>query len=238
VNNLAGTWDFFDKVYCISVDERRDRRELARQQFASVGLLQRVEFVIVARHPENPAEGIFESHQYCLMKGLAAGARHILIFEDDVLFRNFNPGNLHQACAGLEKMENWNALFLGCITGGSRKTDVRSLVSIRYRCLSHAYCCNSVFAGRIAKEKWQGIPYDMILKKYGTDFFALYPMCAFQGLAGTDNRTMRIDRMRRLFGGLPFIQKVNETYQNHKVPLVAAHLILLFGLAVLVCTLW
>jgi GR25 family glycosyltransferase involved in LPS biosynthesis len=197
-----------------------------------------VEFVIVARHPDNPVQGIFESHLLCLRKGLTAGAQHILVFEDDVFFRNFDSRALGEACAGLERIGNWNALFLGCITSGSSKTGTRSLARIRYHCLAHAYALNGAFAERIVREKWNDIPYDVLLRKHSADFFAVYPMFAFQGLSGTDNRTVRIDRMRRFFGGLPFIQQMNELYQNHKAPVLAVHLIVLLGLAVLACRLW
>ena len=238
MNQFSGPWDFFDKVYCISVAERGDRRELARIQFAAAGLLERVEFVIVARHPENPVQGIFASHLLCLTKGLAAGAQHILIFEDDVFFRGFDAQALREACSGLKHNGSWNALFLGCITSGSRKTASKNLVKISYRCLSHAYALNRTYAQRIVQEQWRGIPYDMLLRKYNADFFALYPMCAFQGLAGTDNQTVRIDRLRRFFGGLPFIQKMNELYQNHKALIIAGHLLVLWVLGVLVCKFW
>ena len=51
--NLPDPWKFFDTIYCISVDDRLDRREQVKKQFAGVGLLERVEFVLVVRHPEN-----------------------------------------------------------------------------------------------------------------------------------------------------------------------------------------
>jgi len=238
MEDLSAAWEFFDRVYCISVAERSDRREQVRKQFADVGLSGRVEFVIVDRHPENPEQGIFESHLICLNRGLAADAKHILIFEDDVFFRNFEPASLGKACRQLARHHDWNALFLGCITSGSRKTQCRSLVKIRYRCLTQAYAFNRTFAEHIVREKWSGEPYDMMLQKRGVDFFAVYPMFAFQGLAGTDNQTVKIDRMRRIFGGLPFIQRMNEFYQNHKVQVVGAHLLFLLGFAALVYTLW
>ena len=79
-------WDYFDKIYCISLDERLDRREEAKTQFDKVGLLKYVEFIIVKKHPHDSEEGIFESHIACINKGLAAGAGNIVIFEDDILF--------------------------------------------------------------------------------------------------------------------------------------------------------
>jgi hypothetical protein len=69
------SWAYFDKIYCISLDERPDRREEAKTQFESVGLLERVEFVIVRKHPFDCEQGIFESHLLCMKKGLSAGAR-------------------------------------------------------------------------------------------------------------------------------------------------------------------
>ena len=43
----GGDWSFFDKVYCISLVNREDRRIEAREQFARVGLADRVEFLLV-----------------------------------------------------------------------------------------------------------------------------------------------------------------------------------------------
>ena len=236
--NRSDPWKFFDTIYCISVDDRHDRREQVRKQFAAVGLLERVEFVLVTRHPENREQGIFESHLFCLKRALAAGAQHILVFEDDVFFRDFDSRALAEACLHLERLASWDALFLGGITRGSRKTKVKSLVSIKYRCLSHAYAVNAPMARRIVREEWSGIPYDGLLRRMNGDFFAIYPMFAFQGLSESDNQTVVIDRIRRLFGGLPFIQKMNEIYQNHKALILAAHLAVFLVLGTLVYTLW
>jgi hypothetical protein len=236
--NQPDPWKFFDTIYCISVDDRFDRREQAKKQFAAVGLLERVEFVLVARHPENREKGIFESHLLCLERGLAAGAQHILIFEDDVFFRYFDPCVLAEACLHLERLATWNGLFLGGITSGSRKTGVQSLVKIKYRCLSHAYAVNAAMARRIVREEWRGIPYDGFLRENNADFFAIYPMCAFQGLSESDNQTVAIDRIRRLFGGLPFIQKMNESFENHKLLFLALHVAVVLVLGVLAWPLW
>ncbi|MDU9050937.1 MAG: hypothetical protein Q3M30_18970 [Candidatus Electrothrix sp. Rat3] len=231
-------WAFFDRIYCISLCEREDRRAAARQEFAAVGLLDRVEFVLVEKHPLSPEKGIFESHLLCLRKGLRGNATNILIFEDDVFFQRFDPRTLREACISLEKEADWKALFLGCITNGSRRTKERHLVQIRYRCLSHAYAVHQSFAEQLVQEEWRDVPYDMLLQQYNRaqyreHFYALYPLCSFQGLEGTDNETLRIDQARRLFGGLPFIQKMNELYQNHKVPLLLSHALTLLLLALL-----
>jgi len=231
--NLDDPWDFFDKIYCISIDARPDRREQAKKQFARVGVLARVEFVIVGLHPENREKGIFASHRLCLQKGLKAGARRILVFEDDVVFRAFAPRILAEACAGLARRENWDGLFLGCITSGSRRTATPSLVGITYRCLAHAYALNAPFARRVVRQEWANIPFDELLRKHGDGFFAIRPMCAFQGNFTSDNQTVVIDALRRFFGGLAFIQWMNERYQNNKALFLAAPLAGFLALALL-----
>ncbi len=235
---MPDPWKFFDAIYCISVDDRIDRREEVRKQFAAVGLQERVEFVLVPRHLEDREKGIFGSHIQCLKRGLAAGAQRILVFENDVFFRDFDSRILAEVCRHLEGLQSWNGLFLGCISSGSYKTGVKSLAKIKYRCLSHAYALNAPMASRIVREEWSGVLYDGLLRKYNDDVFAIYPMCAFQGLSESDNQAVAIDRVRRLFGGLPFIQKMNERYQNHKASLLALNLIAVLLFVLLVSIIW
>jgi GR25 family glycosyltransferase involved in LPS biosynthesis len=236
------SWTFFDKIYCISLDKRIDRREQAKKQFTDLGILDRVEFVIVAKHPTNQEVGIYQSHMKCLNKGIDSGAQHILVFEDDVFFERFDPHALHRACRYLEDLPGWNGLFLGCMIDGSSRTEEKSLKKITHRTLAHAYALNQPFAKELVKKEWSGTPFDEFLRLHNKDYYAIYPMCAFQGLSGTDNRRVAIDRMRRLLGGLPFIQKVNELYHNHTVPLlsltVGITLAAVIGLSLLVGKLW
>jgi len=218
-------WDFFDRIYCITLDSRTDRMREAKRQFAAVGLEERVEFVIVAKDDEDPARGIFQSHLRCLTEGLKAGAQHILVFEDDVFFRGFSEERLHAACRFLRETSRWDAFFLGCITNGSRRTAQNAVVQVKYRCLAHAYALNRSYAEKIVREKWRGLPFDGLLRRCNKHFFALSPMCAFQGQASSDNETVWIDRLRNLCGGLPFIQRCNEIYQNNKGLILALHFV-------------
>ena len=217
-------WDFFDAIYCITLDSRPDRMASAEAQFAQAGLEGRVEFLVVASDEEDPAQGIYGSHQRCLSLGLMAGAQHILIFEDDIVFHSCNHERLCEACRFLRETVTWDAFFLGCLTSGSRPTDQDAVVRIQYRCLAHAYALNRPFAEHIAKKPWQGIPIDGLLHAVGGHFFALRPMCAFQGLTSSDNKTVWLNRLRTLFGGLPLIQQGNELYHNNKGPFILLHL--------------
>ena len=226
-------WSFFDKIYCISIDTRIDRRTEAKKQFSQVGLLERVEFVLVKKHTDNPEKGIFESHICCLEKGLQAGAQHILIFEDDVLIRNFQSNALVEAGTFLKNTPDWNAFFLGAIISKMQKTDTRSVVNIQFRCRAHAYALNQHFAKQLIQQPWNNIPFDDLLKQQCDNFYALSPMIAFQSAASSDNQTIVLDRLRRFFGGLPFIQKSTEFYQRHKIAIICSHALAFIALITL-----
>jgi len=230
-------WSFFDKIYCISIDTRIDRRTEAKKQFSEAGFLDKVEFVLVKKHPENPEKGIFESHMSCLKKGLQAGAEHILVFEDDILIRNYKPHILHEAQAFLNKNSHWNAFFLGAIISKMKKTNGKAIVTIKFQCLAHAYALNQHFAKHLVQQPWNNIPFDDLLQKQCKNFFALSPMIAFQGGASSDNRTIALDRLRRFFGGLPFIQKSNEFYHRYKFAILCSHAVVFFALIILLAIL-
>ena len=228
-------WAHFDKIYCISLDERSDRRREAKAQFDAVGLLNRVEFVIVKKHPIDCEQGIFESHLLCMQKGLSAGADTVVIFEDDICFDRFNPQILKSSVDFLATEPNWKILFLGCMVRGIRKTENKSILKINFRSLCHAYVLNAGFARRLVKESWQGMPFDDVLRDLRDDhFYAVYPSFAFQGNSRSDNhRYLALDRFRRLCGGLRRLQKMNEYFNLNKRIIIVMHVLLVLTLAVM-----
>lgn len=236
---MTADWDFFDKIYCISVVERSDRRQEAMAQFAGVGLARKVEFVIVPKDPpESCARGIYDTHMRCMQQALAAGAEHILIFEDDIVFERYAPEILRDCTAFLAAQRQWHILFLGCMVSGSRRTNCPAVVHIRYRSLTHAYAIHHEFARFLLSHPWQGLPYDDFLKDLkDKHMYAACPAFAFQSASRSDNTPyLPLDRMRRLLGGLRNLQKLNEFYHCNRRPIIAVHgaallLLLLFLLA-------
>lgn len=220
---------FFDKIFCISIKERVDRQKTAREAFATLGISDRVEFLLVEKHPTNPEEGIFCSHLLCLSRGLQEGAEHILIFEDDVSIAHFQEQRMTAAINGLQEVR-WDCFFLGAIFGNRQTSASPHLDRIDYRCLTHGYAVNRPFAEKISQEQFQGVAYDGFLKQRCRRSYAPVPMIAFQNSSLSDNKTVYIDKVRRFFGGLQFLQKVNEGLQRHKISIVIGHgvVILLF----------
>ena len=226
---MTADWHQFDRAYCISLEERADRRQEAKAQFVKVGLLEKVEFVVVSKHATDCEQGIYESHLLCMHKGLAAGARTILIFEDDICFDGYKP-HLLDRCARFMAAAPWRILFLGCMVKRSRATNHPSIRQVRYRSLTHAYVIERSFAQVLVQQyPWRRVPYDDFLRDLNDDqFFAIYPMFAFQSNSRSDNeRYLPLDRFRRLCGGLVRLQKSNEFYHRFQWPIIFAHVLAL-----------
>jgi hypothetical protein len=225
-------WDALDKIYCISLEHRTDRRRLSEVEFGKVGLLDRVEYVKVRQHARNSEEGIFESHMHCFQLGLAAGARRIAIFEDDVVFDGFDPRRVKKGMQFVDGLDHWEMMFLGCLVSRSRPTASNDVRRVRYRCLTHAYVVNRAFAEKLAKIQWSGKPIDAIFYDLLRHGYAIYPSVAFQSNASSDNWRLKVlDRVRRLCGGLRFIQKMNERYHRHYKTILLVHLLAALALA-------
>ncbi|NQU13629.1 MAG: glycosyltransferase [Desulfobacteraceae bacterium] len=222
-------WEYFDKIYCISLDERTDRREEATVQFDAVGLSGKVDFVVVKKHPVDCEQGIYESHILCMKKGIHAKADNMAIFEDDVCFDRFSPETLKNSIDFLSSNANWNIMFLGCLIKRSGKIENASVVRVKFRSLCHAYVLNAKFAERMVKIPWQKVPFDDMLRDLKDDhLYAIYPSFAFQSNSRSDNhKCISLDRIRRLCGGLRRIQKMNEFYHRNRMIIIGAHVLVL-----------
>jgi hypothetical protein len=234
VKKEANGWDYFDRIYCISLEGREDRRQAASASFAKVGLTGKVEFVLVKPHPSNIEQGMYESHMTCLRKGLEAGAESIVVFEDDIVFDRFDAEHFKQCTQFLLKHPDWKVLLFGALIRSSRKADNPLIQKIRYQSLAHAYALNRPYAETIAYQPWHGIVIDTIFRPLDDHIYAVYPMFAFQNdfISDNDKKYKGLERFRRLCGGLERIQKANEFYQRHKFGVIAAHVIVVLSLLI------
>jgi hypothetical protein len=224
-------WDFIDKIYCISLEHRLDRQQQAREQFARVGLADRVAFVIGKKHPTNAELGNFIAHMNCLNAGLAAGAQRIAVFEDDIQFERFSELQLNRAAEFMRSGEPWNALFFGCFVRSSRRTKYPSVLKIKFKTTTHAYVFSRAFAEKLVQIPWPGRCLDDLLCSLNDPrMYAVYPAFAFQSDSPTDNdKQIAIDRLRRALGGIRRLQKVNEFFSVNLWRLVVVHVIAVVG---------
>lgn len=229
----AGDWSFFDKVYCISLVNREDRRKEAQAQFAKVGLADKVEFVLVQKHAANPEQGIYESHLRCMQMGLESGAGHILIFEDDVVFLRYSAKRLQQLLRFMASHSNWDVFFLGCMVRNCWKIPGFPVARIRYRSLTHAYAVPRAFAETVTRlYPWRGVAFDDFLRDLESEgMYVACPALAFQSDSPSDNDIyLPLDRRRRLFGGLIVLQRFDQWYHRYRWQLISLHVA---GVAVL-----
>lgn len=230
---VPSAWDFFDHIHCISLTNRTDRRDEAAAQFARVGLADRVQFWLVEKHPDDSEQGIFESHMGCLRHALQAGAKTILIFEDDIRFERFSLAALQEAVTFLKNNPGWHIFSLGCFVRKIRRTTCASVVHVRYGGTTHAYAVNRGFAERLVTLPWQGVAFDDVLRDRRDEAtYALHPACAFQSDSSTDNdKLMVLHRIRTMLGGMQRLQKWNEFRHYNARTLIVTHV--LFVLLVL-----
>jgi GR25 family glycosyltransferase involved in LPS biosynthesis len=212
------SWNYFDKIYCISLESRKDRQRNAIEQFDKVGLRSKVEFYLAIKDQENSERGIYNSHINCLQIGIQHNAQTILVFEDDIIFDRFSPVKLQEIVHFLHKEDAWNIFFFGCMVNGIQQTKYPSVAKIDYKCSAHAYVVNRPFADRIVSFPWENIAYDDFLReKINNSAYAASPFFAFQSNSVTDNKsTLKLAKFRELCGGVTFIQKANEFYHLHK----------------------
>lgn len=230
-------WDYFDRLYCVSLRERDDRRQSAQKEFAKAGLRDKVEFVIVDRLSDDFEKEVYESHMICLRRGLESGAKNIVVFEDDVEFDGFDSERLMGCVDFLRQNPGWKVLLLGALIRSSQKTTHPFVQKVRYQSLTHAYALNRHYAATLAYVPWSGIVNDTLFRPLTDDVYAIYPMCAFQKNFTSDNyKYPWLVIIRRLLGGLKRIQKVNEFYQRHKRGVIAVHIVIVVLIVIALCS--
>ena len=73
--------NFFDQIYILNLDRRPDRWASIQKQLQMACISKAVRFSAIDRQPG--WAGCFESHLAILQRALTAGARNVLVLEDD-----------------------------------------------------------------------------------------------------------------------------------------------------------
>jgi hypothetical protein len=124
--------DYFERVVVINLPERRDRRREMEAQLGKFNLSSEffpaVKVAEVGEWPSLGARGCFLSHYNVLKQALDAGARNVLIFEDDLDFSPNLPSLTPELIRHLER-EEWGFLYLGHIQQLSTSDTALQLVS-------------------------------------------------------------------------------------------------------------
>ncbi len=116
----ANPFDFFDRIVCINLDSRPDRWALACEEFDNVGIRHRVQRLPAITGNNDNKKNLILSVLTAIRDAEESGLDNLLIFEDDVIFKNYDPGFLQCSIDTLRKVD-WNLFYLGGNLEISRK---------------------------------------------------------------------------------------------------------------------
>jgi hypothetical protein len=167
LNSLARSCDIHrisfdvDKVFCISLSARTDRRELFGREVVPL-IFNEFEFFIVEPCAD-PIRGCYESHQAIAIKALSAGWDRVLIFEDDA-----KPYTLNSRQVGwinrFIRRGQFEALHLGYTMGRTWLTWFPYIARGRVVAL-HAYILSREGCRVLAETPFSGDPVDVMFKR-------------------------------------------------------------------------
>ena len=143
---------FWDKIYCINLDRRKDRWGQCQEQFAKYDMK-------VERFPAYETDigsvGCYQSHLEIYRLAISQKLDNVLIFEDDVMFLDDGMKTINVALEELNKI-SWDAFFYGVRT--NRIIPYKgSLAFLGNGTCLHAYGLSKRFLPTIykkAKEQW------------------------------------------------------------------------------------
>jgi glycosyl transferase family 25 len=113
--------EYFDRAYIINLEDRHDRREEVIQEFRQLGINvpnHSVRFYTAKRltekgpFPDIGTRGNFTSHRNVLRLAHQDRLRNVLVFEDDVSFRDFNASLEAQILTHLAR-NAWDIVHFG-----------------------------------------------------------------------------------------------------------------------------
>ena len=124
-----------DKIYCISLKERKDRRDFLKSQFQKLD--HEVTFHIVERNSD-PVRGCLESHIECIQEAKELGFNNIIMLEDDILINE----KILEDIKSIHIPDNFDMFYLGYHVNDGMKfgTNILKLLSAQ---TTHAYIMNS-----------------------------------------------------------------------------------------------
>lgn len=150
--------EFFDKIYCINLDERSDRWVESLNEFKKIGLTN-VERVSAVKH-EKGTIGCRESHLTIIKKAKSENLKNILIFEDDLLFIKNDLNLIENTLTNLSSIK-WDLFYLGATVDpnvGKLTKVCENLVKTNFAYTTHAYGVNhNIFDYILEEAPYHGV---------------------------------------------------------------------------------
>lgn len=106
------SFDYFDEIYCINLDKRTSRWELAQNEFKKLGILDRVKR-FSAIDNLGGKRGCFESHMKIIHMAKENNLKNVFIFEDDVAVLPCYSHEKFEKSINFLKDQTWEFFYMG-----------------------------------------------------------------------------------------------------------------------------
>lgn len=158
-------FEFFDKIYCINLDTRKDRWEECLKEFKKLYIENLVERFPAYKLKDSRA-GCNLSHITLIKKAKEDKLNNVLILEDDVKFINNTLLNLKKCIYEIEEKKiDWDAWYLGANTHNKLNKITNHLYELKNGFAAHSIAYNKKSYDYILKNyKWKKFvesPHDM-----------------------------------------------------------------------------
>jgi GR25 family glycosyltransferase involved in LPS biosynthesis len=193
---MREAFSYFDKIFVINLDKRKDRLERCNQLFAKHNITDLVErFPGIVPDPSEdipytretekikvPVYGCILSHLNIIKRAKAEGLKSVLVLEDDVDFINIDC--IDKAIDQL-KRRDWSLFYLGSNTHTPLQKADENLVTLKKGYSTHAIAYHETFYDFFIESfnrKMIKI-LDVWLSDYGQEHFKTYcanPITAIQ----------------------------------------------------------
>jgi hypothetical protein len=134
--------DFFDHVYCINLDSRKDRLISAEKEFKKFNVnFERISGIknkfMIEKIISDAEAGIVLTHKLIYIDAIKNNYNNILILEDDLIFRDTFVEDFNKTIKELP--EDWDLFYLGGLYWWSSPTQHSENISIANKILgAHA----------------------------------------------------------------------------------------------------
>lgn len=181
-------FDFFDKIFYINLDSRPGRKATVEKLFNQYGIkAERFSAIQLSpeqnenlrqdgcffRGDERPEHARYTksctlSHLSVIFRAKLMGYKNVLVFEDDVIFREDIIPELSLALEDLKKQERWDMFYIGCNPLKYKKV-TEHLGMSKGALAAHAYAVNNHFYDTILSIPFKHLPStDMYYHNLGT----------------------------------------------------------------------
>ena len=179
-------WSIFDKIYCINLNSRPDRKRDCQKLFNEYSIP--AEFYNIDRHPTSGLQGCFESHINIITKAYKDGLNYILIFEDDIMASKYlTAENLKKSTDFILSNNEAELFYLGThpeIYSTKSYWEASGVIKLQSIC-THAYVLTRKGMAKYANMNFGGTPIDYLYTN--NDYcYGAYPCFFYQNGSASD----------------------------------------------------